>query len=421
MRISVLNSIPNNRVISTLKNKHSNNSKIIPVKESVTDKYERTEINSGKKHPRFGFIDPVSAGSFLLLIGTYAAGVYKTNLDEKRRAEEEKRVKELRENKINEVSNTLNISREQAESYHDYFLKYASIDPTNDGNEKGLNAVMGYGIEKYRLASEVIAPLVANSMNYYYFEAAIPNGVLLYGPTGGGKTYIASKVCEHLNHFGIKTKEIELKQGNYSENAQIIRDAFKKAEEDYKEKEIYTVLNFTQDFDTIFPDRNIKPEAIEQIGAFINCADNCAQKGAVWIGTTNNPKLVDSAILRPGRADVKMPIGNMEKFAISDTIKYYLYKHDEELSANNFDYEKIINTIKEENLNFTPAEYELFIKKAKIKKPFNENITTDMFINEMIKYNKNDFPSLDEESIKKFKNDREYVESIDDETTQNPS
>ncbi len=365
--------------------------------------------------PSFGLFDPATIIAGGILISAFIGAAYQTDREDKKREEEQRRIREKRIEDINSASQKMNITREEAANYVDTFLSYASIKPSNDGHEKGMNAIIGYGYEKYRLASELICPIIAKER--HFSDAKIPNGVLLYGPPGGGKTYIAAKVTEHLDELGVNTLNVDLEHGKYSENTEKIKDAFKQAEEYYKKTGYYTVINFVHDIDNILIDRNLNPKAMEQVGAFINCSEDCAKKGAIWISTANNPKLIDKAVLRPGRTDVKIPIGEMQNFEVADMIKYALYKHGEKESAVDFDYKKVTDTIRKNNLKYTPAEYELFIKKAKFYKPLSEKyITADMFINIMSEYNQTDFPTLDKEVRKKFKSDQKYVNSISVET-----
>jgi SpoVK/Ycf46/Vps4 family AAA+-type ATPase len=146
----------------------------------------------------------------------------------------------------------------------------------------------------------------------------------------------------------------------------------------------------------------------------MNCAENCASRGVVWIGTANRPKNLDPAIIRAGRADIKMPIGNMKKFAVADMVKYSLYKYEEKKSANDFDYQKVIDTMEDEDFIFTPAELDLLVKNAtKMKLGKEKPLTADMLIDEMVRYRKAGFHALSDITQKRFTENQRYMNSID--------
>lgn len=376
-------------------------------------------IQKGRKSPSFGLIDPFILGYLVLYAGIVGTAVYQGNRQEKQRLEEEARVKQETEDSINQISKDLRISYEDAKKYHYGFMNLAAIKPTNDGHEIGLNAVQGYGVEKYRLAVDLIAPLAAKQYDKYIsYHAEIPNGVLLYGPTGGGKSYMAEKVCEHLRYLGIKVEDVELNGNNHAQNVRNIKQAFAKAEENFNKTGKYTVINFKDDVDNFFMDRIDNPECIKEVRAMLSCADKCAQKGAVWIGTANNPKLIDAALLRPGRADFKLGVGDMKDFAVGDMIKYTLYKYDEQESTKDFDYSKVTKFMKDNLYVFTPAELELFVSQAKNHKLVpGQKINADMVIAEMQRYSQNDFPTLNERIQQRFEESKKYMQSFDEAPT----
>ena len=305
-----------------------------------------------------------------------------------------------------------------AERYHDDFLICAYIPATNDGHEIGLNAVMGYGVEKYKAAIDFILPLITKGK--YEAYPRIPNGMLLYGPPGGGKTYMAEKICEHVKYFGVNVIKVELKDRGHDRNAEKIKKAFEAGKEYYKRTGTPSVIYFPQDIDNYLIDRKKVPEYIKEVRAMLNSAENCGESGVSWIGTANNSQNIDPAILRPGRTDIKLAIGEMEDFAIADMLKYVLYKIDEKDSAEDFDFQKVVDKIKEEGISYTPAELELFVKDAKKHNPTPENfLTAELVMQEIDSYNEKNEPTLTPDMLEKFKQDREYVKNLDQETLEN--
>ena len=215
-----------------------------------------------------------------------------------------------------------------------------------------------------------------------------------------------------MEHFGVNVENIVLDPNDHDGNAQKITEAFSKGKERYKETKKQTVINFVQDMDNFLVDRNKKLDFVKETSALLYGADNCAKDGVIWMCTANNPRNIDPALLRPGRADVKLAIGNMEKFAVADMLKYSLFKYGEKNSAENFNFNKVVQEMEKNEDVFTPAELELFVREAIKKRTIpHEQITAEMVIAEIERYKQEDFITLDTETRKKFKEDQDYVKS----------
>lgn len=390
----------------------------------LASKYNSIKTNNDFQNINFGILSNIIGG---LVAGTIiglvvstpfviAGSIYEYVVEtlpakrSKKRDLEELHIKLQQRQEVQKLVDTLHLSESQAQKYHDDFLNIASIRPSNDGHEKGLNAIQGYGLEKYELAMKVISPIIiAQKRPGEQTRNEVPNGLLLYGPGGSGKTYIADSVCEHLKHFDVDVKEVVMDSDSHTENAQRIRKAFLEAEERFKKTGKYTVIKFPEDIDRKFLDSNVSSENSEEMSAFLYRADHSASRGAIWIATANNPKMLDKSVIR--RADVKMLIGNMEDFAIADMIKYTLIKHGEKQSSENLDYEKVIKYIEERKLSCTPFEYEDFVKKA-IASKYNAGVqvTADMIIEQIKSYEDFCF-AIDDDAKQKIEKDKKYVDA----------
>lgn len=326
-------------------------------------------------------------------------------------------------NKAEKVSKKYSLSLDEAVRYNQEFMEFAQIPPTGDGNEIGLNAVKGYGVEKYIVASDFIVPIVLKQNYFGWYksnESKVMNGLLLYGPPGSGKTYMSKKACEHLAHFNVAIKNIKLLGSNHEKNAKIIQDAFDEGKRNYMETGQYTVINFIQDVDNIFTDKSVRDTTQLETQTFINCAKDCAKNGVTWIGTANEPKQLDPAILDPQITEGKIAIGNMDNFVLEETLKYFMMKHKQNSSIDDFDFEKVVKALEERNITFTPANLEGVIKSAKQQKmhpkqPLTADMiinTIDMMINEMKKNSDVDYTTLDPETKEEFNQDQEYIKQF---------
>lgn len=131
-----------------------------------------------------------------------------------------------------------------------------------------------------------------------------PNGMLLYGPPGCGKTYFAEKFAEEsgFNYKFIKASDLG---SIYVHGAQgKIAELFNKA------RQQAPVIICFDEFDAMVPDRSSRSaeNIAGEVNEFLSQLNNCAKDGIFVIGTTNQPERIDKAILRKGRLDISVYI-----------------------------------------------------------------------------------------------------------------
>ncbi len=131
-----------------------------------------------------------------------------------------------------------------------------------------------------------------------------PNGMLLYGPPGCGKTFFAKKFAEEsgFNYFLVNGSDLG---STYIHGTQgKIADLFKKAE-----MSAPAVICFDE-FDSFVPARGSDSarNRAEEVNEFLSQLNNCAERGIFVIGTTNRIDMIDPAVLRKGRMDLKYEI-----------------------------------------------------------------------------------------------------------------
>src|SRR5438093_216278 len=156
----------------------------------------------------------------------------------------------------------------------------------------------------------------------YYKEHKLtpPKGVLLYGPPGCGKTMIAKAVAnnlaekisekrgEKIKGFFLNIKGPELLNKYVGETERKIREIFVKAKE--KAAEDVPVIIFFDEMDALFRTRgsgissDVETTIVPQLLAEIDGVEGL--KNVIVIGASNRQDLIDPAILRPGRLDVKI-------------------------------------------------------------------------------------------------------------------
>jgi proteasome-associated ATPase len=197
----------------------------------------------------------------------------------------------------------------------------------------------------------------------YYREHQLrpPKGVLLYGPPGCGKTMIAKAVANNLAQkisekrgekvkgYFLNIKGPELLNKYVGETERKIREIFVKARE--KAAEDVPVIVFFDEMDALFRTRgsgissDVETTIVPQLLAEIDGVEHL--RNVIVVGASNRQDLIDPAILRPGRLDVKVKIERPDAPAAMDIFKKYLTAalpiHESELSQNGGDMQAAID------------------------------------------------------------------------------
>ncbi|MGH7273228.1 MAG: proteasome ATPase [Nitrospiria bacterium] len=165
-----------------------------------------------------------------------------------------------------------------------------------------------------------------------------PKGILLYGPPGCGKTLIAKAVAnsiakklagrtgKDIRSFFLHVKGPELLNKYVGESERQIREVFKKAKE--KAEEGLPVIVFFDEMDALFRTRgtgissDIESTIVPQFLSEIDGVERL--RNVIVIGASNRQDLIDPAILRPGRLDVKIRIERPDKKSAHEIFSKYL-------------------------------------------------------------------------------------------------
>jgi proteasome-associated ATPase len=166
-----------------------------------------------------------------------------------------------------------------------------------------------------------------------------PKGILLYGPPGCGKTLIAKAVANSLarkvaartgddkgRSYFINIKGPELLNKYVGETERQIRLIFERARE--KSEEGWPVIIFFDEMDSMFRTRgtgissDMESTIVPQLLAEIDGVEGL--RNVIVIGATNREDLIDPAILRPGRLDVKIKIERPDANAARQIFARYL-------------------------------------------------------------------------------------------------
>lgn len=170
------------------------------------------------------------------------------------------------------------------------------------------------------------------------YKLSAPKGVLLYGPPGCGKTLIAkavaNSIAKKLGHltgkevrsYFLHVKGPELLNKYVGESERQVREVFKKAKE--RAEDGNPVIVFFDEMDALFRTRgtgissDIESTIVPQFLSEIDGMERL--RNVIVIGASNRQDLIDPAVLRAGRLDVKVKVGRPDAAAAKDIFSKYL-------------------------------------------------------------------------------------------------
>jgi proteasome-associated ATPase len=202
-----------------------------------------------------------------------------------------------------------------------------------------------------------------------------PKGVLLYGPPGCGKTLIAKAVAKSLadkvrertgrqdaHSYFLNIKGPELLNKYVGETERQIRQIFQRAKE--RSEEGLPVIVFFDEMDSIFRTRgtgissDVESTIVPQLLSELDGVETL--KNVIVIGASNREDLIDPAILRPGRLDVKIKIERPDAAQAADIMSKYLNArvpiHPEDLGRSSGDVKATIGRMVQQTVDRMYAE-----------------------------------------------------------------
>ena len=157
---------------------------------------------------------------------------------------------------------------------------------------------------------------------FNHFNMEAPHGILLHGPTGSGKTSLVKALANASDANFISVKGPEFLSKWVGESERMVRETFRKA------KNMAPSIIFFDEIESLVPARGIgfgdgsrvSENVVAQMLTEIDGIEGL--KDVIIIGATNRLDLVDPALLRPGRFDREIYVGNPDL----NTIQVYLKK-----------------------------------------------------------------------------------------------
>ncbi|MDR2839802.1 MAG: AAA family ATPase [Paludibacter sp.] len=190
------------------------------------------------------------------------------------------------------------IDVEETETKEDKNKQTTKSFATQNTKGKGFAAIAGMKELKERLQNDVIN-VIDNPEEYKLHNLGLPNGMLLYGPPGCGKTFFAERFAEEAGYNFIKVIASDLASIYIHGTQEKIGSLFKEARE-----KAPTILYFDE-LEAMIPDRESVNNQSQsgEVNEFLSQLDNIGNSGVFVIGSTNKPQLIDKATLRAGRLE----------------------------------------------------------------------------------------------------------------------
>lgn len=281
-------------------------------------------------------------------------------------------------------------------------------DETNIPSRKGRNGfsdVAGMQDIKDFMQKKIINVL-KNPERAKKFKIQIPNGMLLYGPPGCGKSFIAEKFAEEAGYNYIFVKSSDLASIYIHGSQEKIGKLF-----DTARLNAPTIINFDE-FEALVPNRSKVNNTSEsgEVNEFLSQMNNCGKDRIFIIASSNRPDLIDPAIRRKGRLDQMIYIPVPDAEAREGIFKIHM---DERPIAGEINYKRLAELTQ----NYVASDIAYIVNDAATRAFEDDTDITQELLELVISENA---PSISAKDIRNYENLKKTMENKQNENPINP-
>lgn len=252
---------------------------------------------------------------------------------------------------------------------------------------RGFDAIAGMEDLKAQMQLDVIDAL-HNPEEYAKYGITIPNGILLYGPPGCGKTFFAKHFAEEVGFNFMLVMPSTLKSRFVNATQENIAKMFEEAE-----KNAPTII-FIDEINELLPSRDGEAHEMSKsaVNEMLAQMDRTGEKGIFIIGATNYPDLIDPAMLRAGRLDKKFYLPPPDFEARKSMFEMYLQNRPLDFGLDYDRLSELTEYYVSSDIEFLVNEASRFALKSKTR--ISMSILEEVIINTK--------PSVSLQELKKY-------------------
>jgi len=267
---------------------------------------------------------------------------------------------------------------------------------------KGFDAIAGLDDLKMEMKRSVI-DVLQNPKKAERYGAKLPNGMVLYGPPGCGKTFFAKHFAEEVGFNFILATPTTLKSRYINATQENIAKMFEDAE-----KNAPTII-FIDEINELLPNRDSDSHEMAKsaVNEMLAQMDRTGEKGIFIIGATNYPDMIDPAMLRSGRLEKKFYLPPPD-FKLRKALFEMSLNHRKKVLDFGIDYD-LLSDLTE---NYVSSDIESIVNEATSIAMVDDSRITMALLEKVIK----SFKPFPKEELKKYqtikaKMDGEIIET----------
>lgn len=295
-------------------------------------------------------------------------------------------------------------------------IQSAPISMTKPNQQEGQNSpkpISGKGFADVAGMNEIkdfmqkkIINVLRNPARAEKFKIQIPNGMLLYGPPGCGKSFIAEKFAEEAGYNYIFVKSSDLASIYVHGSQEKIGRLFDEAR-----KSAPTIINFDE-FEALVPNRSKINNSSEsgEVNEFLSQMNNCGRDRIFIIASSNRPDLIDPAIRRKGRIDQIVYIPVPDKEAREGIFRIHMADRP---AAEDIDYDKLASMTE----NYVASDIAYIVNDAATRAFEDDVDVSQNLLEEVIRENS---PSISANDLRFYDKIKSEIQSTDTSKGRNP-